>query len=70
MLATTCPVCQTIELEDKQGQKYCVACQEVKLFNGLTLQHIGLEEMVLKIYLLFQTFSPIKGHVIEIENFL
>jgi len=29
MLATTCPVCQTIELEDKQGQKYCVACQEI-----------------------------------------
>jgi len=29
MLATSCPVCQSIELEDKHGQKYCVACQEI-----------------------------------------
>ena len=29
MLATTCPICGTIELEDKQGRKYCIACSEV-----------------------------------------
>eukprot|EP00088_Acartia_fossae_P070181 TRINITY_DN932_c0_g1_i3.p1 TRINITY_DN932_c0_g1~~TRINITY_DN932_c0_g1_i3.p1 ORF type:complete len:284 (+),score=62.65 TRINITY_DN932_c0_g1_i3:52-903(+) len=29
MLASTCPICQTIELEDKEGQIYCVACQEI-----------------------------------------
>jgi len=29
MLATTCPICTTIELQDRQGSKYCVACQEV-----------------------------------------
>ena len=31
MLATNCGVCYTIELQDKQGQIYCVACQEVKI---------------------------------------
>ena len=29
MLATTCNVCGTIELEDKQKKIYCVACEEV-----------------------------------------
>jgi len=29
MLATSCRVCSTIELQDRQGQKYCVACQEI-----------------------------------------
>lgn len=29
MLATSCPQCSSIELEDKQGQIYCVACSEV-----------------------------------------
>ncbi|TRY64331.1 hypothetical protein TCAL_11254 [Tigriopus californicus] len=29
MLATSCPQCSSIELEDKQGQIYCVACAEV-----------------------------------------
>ena len=29
MLATNCPHCYTIELQDKQGQLYCVACQEI-----------------------------------------
>jgi len=29
MLATNCPQCYTIELQDKQGQLYCVACQEI-----------------------------------------
>ncbi len=29
MLATTCDDCGTIELEDKQGRKYCIACEEV-----------------------------------------
>merc|ERR1711874_552401 len=29
MLATTCGLCGTIELEDKRGKKYCVACEEV-----------------------------------------
>ena len=30
MLATTCDTgCGTIELEDKRGKKYCVACEEV-----------------------------------------
>ena len=29
MLATCCPKCGTIELEDRQNQKYCVACEEV-----------------------------------------
>ena len=29
MLATTCPKCGTIELEDKQSRIYCVACEEV-----------------------------------------
>lgn len=29
MLATNCGVCYTIELQDKQGQIYCVACQEI-----------------------------------------
>ena len=32
MLASSCPECQSIELEDKQGQKYCVACQEVGIY--------------------------------------
>ena len=29
MLATCCPVCSNIELQDRSGNKYCVACQEV-----------------------------------------
>jgi len=29
MLATMCPMCDCVELQDKQGVKYCVACQEV-----------------------------------------
>jgi len=29
MLATTCRVCCTIELQDRQAQIYCVACMEV-----------------------------------------
>ena len=29
MLATTCPVCSTIELQDKQGRKHCIGCSEV-----------------------------------------
>merc|ERR1719309_305506 len=29
MLATCCPQCQNVELQDRQGVKYCVACQEV-----------------------------------------
>jgi len=29
MLATTCPICSSIELQDRNGAKYCVACQEV-----------------------------------------
>ena len=29
MLATCCSKCGTIELEDRQNQKYCVACEEV-----------------------------------------
>ena len=29
MLATSCPLCLTVELQDKQGAKFCVACQEV-----------------------------------------
>ena len=29
MLATSCPLCLTIELQDKQGATFCVACQEV-----------------------------------------
>jgi len=29
MLATSCPVCQTIQLQDKQDQLYCIACQEI-----------------------------------------
>lgn len=29
MLATTCNSCGTIELQDKQGRLYCVACSEV-----------------------------------------
>jgi len=29
MLATNCRLCYTIELQDKQGQIYCVACQEI-----------------------------------------
>merc|ERR1711963_204763 len=29
MLATTCGICGTIELEDKRGKKYCVACEEI-----------------------------------------
>ena len=29
MLATTCEVCGTVELQDKQGKLYCVACEEI-----------------------------------------
>jgi uncharacterized Zn finger protein (UPF0148 family) len=29
MLASSCEVCYSIELEDKEGQIYCVACQEI-----------------------------------------
>ena len=29
MLATSCRICYTVELQDKQGGKFCVACQEV-----------------------------------------
>ena len=29
MLATLCPICECVELQDRQGAKYCVACQEV-----------------------------------------
>ena len=29
MLATTCEVCGTVELQDKQGKIYCVACEEI-----------------------------------------
>ena len=29
MLATSCPVCFTVELQDRAGLKFCVACQEV-----------------------------------------
>ena len=29
MLATSCRVCYTVELQNKQGGKFCVACQEV-----------------------------------------
>ena len=29
MLATSCPQCNSIELQDRSGNKYCVACQEV-----------------------------------------
>lgn len=29
MLATTCQVCDTIELEDKQGNVHCIACSEI-----------------------------------------
>ena len=29
MLATSCGICGTIELEDKQKRRYCVACSEV-----------------------------------------
>ena len=29
MLATCCPKCGTIELEDRQNRKYCVACEEI-----------------------------------------
>jgi len=29
MLATNCRICSTIELQDKQGHLYCVACQEI-----------------------------------------
>ena len=29
MLATSCPLCLTVQLQDKQGAKFCVACQEV-----------------------------------------
>ena len=50
MLATNCPQCYTIELQDKQGQLYCVACQEVTFkdlffllpFLPFLLKFIGL----------------------------
>lgn len=29
MLAVTCPECNTILLQDKQGSHYCIACQEL-----------------------------------------
>ena len=29
MLATSCPVCLTVELQDRTGTKFCVACTEV-----------------------------------------
>ena len=29
MLATTCKVCDTIELQDKQDRIHCIACQEI-----------------------------------------
>ena len=29
MLATSCPVCLTVELQDRAGVKFCVACTEV-----------------------------------------
>ena len=29
MLATTCKVCDTIELQDKQDRIFCLACTEI-----------------------------------------
>ena len=29
MLATTCERCSTIEMQDKQGKVYCIACTEI-----------------------------------------
>ena len=29
MLATTCKVCDTIELQDKQDRIFCIACTEI-----------------------------------------
>ena len=29
MLATTCDICTTIELEDKSGRKHCIGCEEI-----------------------------------------
>jgi len=29
MLATCCPVCTTIEMQDRQGKVYCIACTEI-----------------------------------------
>ena len=29
MLATTCKVCDTIELQDKQDRVFCIACTEI-----------------------------------------
>merc|ERR1719385_279991 len=29
MLATTCSVCATIEMKDRQGNVYCIACTEI-----------------------------------------
>ena len=30
MLATSCRACGTIELQDREGKLYCVACMEVR----------------------------------------
>merc|ERR1719461_2591511 len=29
MLATCCPVCTTIQMQDRQGKVYCIACTEI-----------------------------------------
>jgi len=29
MLATCCPICTTIEMQDRQGKVYCIACTEI-----------------------------------------
>ncbi len=34
MLATTCPDCDAIELQDRSGQVYCVGCAEVDNVDG------------------------------------
>ena len=33
MLATVCRVCATIEMQDRQGQVYCIACNEVRKYE-------------------------------------
>ena len=35
MLATTCRVCDTIELQDKQDKIFCIACTEIDCHENL-----------------------------------
>ena len=47
MLATSCPICSTIELADRAGAVYCVACMEVDCHEtSKAAVHIGFGSQI------------------------